>query len=289
MFFSSAILSNQPTEKLITIRCLNHEGIKRQANDISRMMKWHSRIQISMAIGALATQIMQMCRLGKIVFGNSSSAGSVAVAGKTKKDNIDPNKQGQSNFFVRSAKQLVCGVKGLLFNKEGWQFMLQELGIAVGGYVVNKKLVDPYWHSDTLRWFVHSKAPHKQVLDLIGEFVEKLGDEQLNEQQKQFYRASLMTMCDQLVGCAEQICAYIEHKGTQLSDKQRIMAVFIGQYLYNRTNHWSQEVAHMFNQKEPSYHHIRNYAELFVEELKRQIKYFASVEGELQDYRAQVT
>ncbi len=259
---------------------LNQVLICKKAVAIQKMINRHQFIVSGlMTLGSLQALAVGISFFSDY-FGEHSNVDNGGVKA-TEKMEVSSTQQEQKKGFFAS---LAHNTKDLFCTSNGWYrigLVCLNIGGQIGSTLILQKVLDELYHPDTLRWYIHAHVPYEKITHTIESLAQKLMvPDTYNEEQITHYRQAITLFSQQLVGCGEDLCAYMTYKSAQLPECQNILAEKSARYLLHYQNDLFKKLFAELEQAYPRYDAIVNMMRAYRVELKYQRKLFSSIEAE---------
>jgi excinuclease ABC subunit A len=264
---------------LMTIMSINAEqhymqpdNIKEKVRAINYMMMRDQYITYG-AIALTAVQYMYPVITGLY----NSNVYTPALTQENKEQFLRLRHMQASNPWMQQKKYSFFGsikdsIMYLFGTKDGW-VSIAHLGMSCAGSLVIAKVVDHFYHPDTLSWYVRTHAPYATTLEMIH---DRLAD--TDEQDKQV--EVVHQLFERLTHQVEAICAYMMYKKKWLDEDEQRVAVSAVRSFYITQKKWLQRISAVLYADDVDFTRVKDLLILYEGDLAHHLNHFAVIEGD---------
>jgi len=271
---------------------LDQMAIERKAVLIEKKMTQDRYFFYGLAATSIVYQVsLSFAQLKHACDTDSSETKTSSSSKAEEKLSIMQRLQALPQSFKESFKACKAGLRHLVLTKEGWTTTATataQILVGVGSSIFISKLCEKFAHPDTLRWYIHTYAPHYLTIKMMKDHLSHLQGSSLDEKQVKMSNELLQLLYAQLVRQGLSICAYITYKTKHLDEEEKIIAERLKVLMLNSQNSWLERIGVQLAADNRDYQEITKLITAFEADIASQINHFSVVEGESMEDRIMI-
>ncbi len=265
--------------KLLKIRQIETKNIEYNAKQVRQLLFKHRAAKIGLFTVSGVANLIEIYRFFQFFYNKFSSNSSPGPSIKKEATNNQPDQKiKKSHLFGR----MITSIKSLISSKEFWYAAL--FGSSA---ITTQKLMPAVDHPHTMTWFRYKKVPYKETFKQAHEYAQLLAQDTIDKEKGIYYKQTVHNLCDQLIKQMEQLFGFMFYKGTQLKDKQQKIKGIV-HHLCHCTNDWAAAINTLFEEDPFDPQQFTKLITDYEEELNRELRNFAIVEGDTPSDQLQV-